>query len=210
MKEKTFIKNNYLDESSIPGVKPEPTEDYREVDFEGRARQVLDSAIQKAAHLERQAYEAGFAKGELAGIEMGKQKMMPALDRLQMMMEDLAESRKEMLMAMEGKIVKLAVDIAEKIVHITIDAATDAIKATVTESILQSVDRGHLVVYVSPGEHEVISELKPEILSIDGVDSVSVLSDPDVTPGGCRVTTSIGGVDATIETAIKEIKTLAE
>ena len=206
---KPFVKNSYVGKESGANPRPRPLEDFRDIDFESRARQVLDSAVQKAAQMERQAYEAGFAKGEQAGIELGQQKMMPVLERLQGMLDELSRSRESMLVAMEGKIAKLAVAIAEKIVHITIDSTSEVVKATVRESINQSVDRGKLEVHVSPGEYEVIKGLKPDILNIEGVDSVSVISDPDIKPGGCRIITSVGGVDGRVETALKELKNIA-
>ncbi len=210
MKSKSFVKDKFSQPESGFAKDRELREDFRLVDFEDRAREVLDSAVQQAAQMERQAYEGGFSKGETAGVELGKQKMAPALDRLEEMMKNLADSRKMMLMTMEKKIARLAVEIAEKIVHIAIDKDSEVVKATVAESILESVDRGKIEVRVAPLDYEVIEELRPEILKIDGVDAVTVVSDPDITPGGCRIKTSVGGVDGTVETALKELKTLVD
>ncbi len=162
------------------------------------------------ALIERDAYQAGFAKGEQAGIRLGKESMAPVLDQLRQTLAELAGAREKMLRAMEPKIAALAVDIAEKIVHIEIDRNDEVIRATVREAIDQSTGRGEIDIFLAPSDLQVMEELRPELMEIKGVEKVRLLADERVSPGGCRIETSAGAVDATVETALREIRTLRE
>lgn len=206
----SFIKSRYLKEGGEAAEEPKPVRDFRQVDFETEARRVLDEALEKGARIERAAYRAGFAKGEEAGIRLGKEQLAPQLDQLEQTLRSLSQAREEMLKAMEGKITLLAAAIAAKIVHITVDASSEVIRATCREAIAQSVDRGELIIHLAPSESRIIEELRPDLLKIKGVDSVTLVADPKISPGGCRIETSAGGIDATVETALNEIRTLVE
>jgi flagellar assembly protein FliH len=203
-----FVKSRFIMTKGSPDKGA--AKDFREVDFAAQARSVLDQAIQRGAMIERKAYEDGFAKGEQAGIQLGKQQMMPVLERLESMLKELAGARERMLREMEPKIVSLALTIAEQVIHKSIAADGTIVLETVKAAVSESVDRGKIIVRVSPSDHQTVVELRPDLMKMKDVEEVEVISDPDVKPGGCVIRTQNGLIDAQVETGIKEIRTLAE
>ncbi len=201
-----FVKSRLFKETA-ESKKP-AARDFREVDFAKEARSVLDEAITRGAEIERRAYEEGFAKGEKAGVELGKQQMMPVLERLEEMLREIAGAREGMLLAMEKKIVTLSIDIAERIIHKAVAEDEGIVKDTVWEVLALSVDRGRITLRVSPAELQVVQELSPEILKIKGVEEVDVTADEAVPSGGCILETSGGTMDARLETGLNEVRTL--
>ena len=56
---------------------------------------------------------------------------------------------------------------------------------------------------VNPAEVHEVKQAIPELIDLAGIDTkVVVLSDDEVTEGGCQVTTTNGIVDATLESRI--------
>ncbi|MCZ7584248.1 MAG: FliH/SctL family protein [Deltaproteobacteria bacterium] len=202
-----FVKTRFFEGRADPERRPR---DFREVDFETEARRVFDEAVSRGAEIERSAYQEGFAKGERAGIELGKQQMGPVLERLHDLLEELTRARESMLAAMEGKVVALAIDMAEKIIRKEIERDGDVVKTVVREVMMNSVDHGRVTVRVAPSEHMTVQELRPDLLKMKGVDEVVVVPDERITPGGCLLETSKGVVDARLETGLSEIRTLVE
>jgi flagellar assembly protein FliH len=201
-----FESSRYVTAHGLP--EPKPERDFRSVDFAREARSVLDRAVARGAVIERTAYEEGFAKGEAAGVDLGKQQMMPFIDRLEEMLGELAGARKKMLMDMEEKIVALSIDIAGRIVHKAVARDDGIVCETVKEALAQSVDRGRITLHVSPSVHGILEELRPELLKIKDVEEVLVVADAGITPGGCLIETSNGVVDARVETALNEVQLL--
>ena len=69
-----------------------------------------------------------------------------------------------------------------------------------------SKEETKVVLRVNPTQVDTTKQAVPEILNLAGMDAkVSVLSDENVTEGGCMVTTANGVVDATIETQLSVI-----
>ncbi|MBZ0271686.1 hypothetical protein K8I61_06595 [bacterium] len=202
---KTFVRSKFLEAKSESVAR---REDFRAVDFEGRARATLDAAIARGARIERDAYHEGFAQGEKAGREMGRQQMQPAIENLGRMIEELAGAREAMLRAMEGKIARLAIDAAERIVKRKIEEDDTIVADVVRAAIDEAIDRGCLIVRVAPQEEKIVAELRPELLQLSGVDDVRVVADPNVSPGGCLIETESGLVDARVGTAAAELATL--
>lgn len=184
--------------------------DFHATDFAKEARAVLDDAIEKGARIEREAYEAGFRQGEQAGIRLGQQQMAPLFDQIQRLVEDLTHARRDLLLRMERDIVALAVHIAEKVVQRTVAEDSTIVRDAVRTAIDESVDRGELVVHVSPDDFEAIEQMRSEVLRMEGVDSVHVVSDPNVDSGGCFIETSSGDIDATLGRAFREIRGLLD
>ncbi|MCB9478202.1 MAG: hypothetical protein H6683_00845 [Deltaproteobacteria bacterium] len=121
---------------------PERTPDFRQVDFEARARQVLDDAQRRGAAIERRAYEEGFEKGERAGLALGKEQLVPALEELHSLIQGIAGAKDNLVRSMEKDIVKLALTIAERVVHHKIAEDDVIVLEAVRKAIDEFTDRG--------------------------------------------------------------------
>lgn len=183
---------------------------FKEKDFDAEARQVLDRAKARSAEIERRAYEQGFAKGERDGKKIGLDQIVPYLENFKRLGEQLAGSRERLLEEVEPMAVKLALAIASKVVKKEVADDKQTAARLTRDAVRKIVDRQKLIIHVSQTDHDLISELLPDILCMEGVKECSVVPDPNVAPGGCILETEGGSVDARIATALEEISSLAE
>ena len=64
---------------------------------------------------------------------------------------------------------------------------------------------------VNPDEVEYVKEKRPEFLDrISELKSITIESDPSITPGGCFMETAFGSVDARLETQLEKIAKAVE
>jgi flagellar assembly protein FliH len=183
---------------------------YKEADFVAEARRVLDKAQQEAAGIERFAYEQGFVQGEEAGKRLGIQQLEPYLDQFKKLVVDIATARERLLDEMEPKVVKLALAIAERVVKRVVEEDRELAVRVAKSAIERIVDKQRLVIHVSRSDYDLLSELTPEFLAMEGVKECSIESDPNIEPGSCIIETEGGTIDACIYTAMEAINELVE
>ena len=183
---------------------------YREADFIEEARKVLEDARKKAADVERIAYEKGFQKGEQAGKQFGIQQIEPYLYQFRRLTDEIARAREKLLAQMEPQIIRMALAIAKKVVKRVVEEDERTAIRLAKDAIGQIVDRQKLIIHVSTSDYELINELRPEFLAIEGIKDCAIELDPNVEPGGCIIETEGGTVDARICTALDAVSKLAE
>ena len=109
-----------------------------------------------------------------------------------------------MLSEAEPQIIRMVMDIAEKVIGRQIEKG--AIVDVVKNAISQAAGR-KIVVRVHPADVPMIREREKDLFaSLDQNQSVSVKEDEEIPPGGCIVETEMGTVDARLETQLNAIK----
>lgn len=120
---------------------------------------------------------------------------------------DMNRQLDEFWVSIEPELLKLAVDIARKIVHREIADDSEVVLNTVKIALHQLRDRQSLKIRVNPAEYELLREHKDEIMSsCDGMRSLEIVEDRRVEQGGCLIESDNGNLDARIETQLKEIE----
>ena len=76
------------------------------------------------------------------------------------------------------------------------------------ENALQSSVRSDQYrIRINPADLESVTLQKPLFLaSISGLKNLSIETDPEISPGGCRVDSDFGDIDATLETQLETIR----
>jgi flagellar assembly protein FliH len=180
------------------------------VDFEAEARRVLDDALERVAAIEKDAYQKGFEHGEKAGQKLGYDQLVPVMEQFKQVITELESSREKMIEQMRPDILRLAHAIAEKVVKRVTEEDEQCAARVAKDAILQVVEKHSLVIYVSRSDFDLIQELMPEFLLMQGVKEYEIKIDPNVGPGGCIVETEVGTIDARIDTALAEVSTLVD
>ncbi len=105
---------------------------------------------------------------------------------------------------MEGTgtgIVDLAQEIAERLLTMQLSLDQEVILSVASESLKLVADRLSVVLFVSPDELELVESKKDELKSLlPARAQLQVVADAAIEPGGCRIDTGQGGVDATMGT----------
>jgi len=157
-----------------------------------RAREEAD-AIREAAS--KEGYQAGLeqAQTDMAGI---KETFATFMNAPQEVYEQIAP-----------QLLEISVDIAKKIIKKEVSEDPQVLMNTVVEVLRGlSKEETKVVLRVNPTQVDITKQSVPEMLNLAGMDArVTVLSDENISEGGCMVTTGNGVVDATIETQLSVI-----
>lgn len=147
----------------------------------------------------QQGYQDGLTAGE-AKLEQASRALSDALAEIQHLRESvLINSRQDML--------NLVMTIAEQLVQQELTLKADAILPVVERALKSAVRSENMRVKVHPGDLETVTEHKPLFLaSVSGLTAISFEADASMTPGGCKIESDLGEVDATLETQLEEIR----
>ena len=159
-----------------------------EAEFEPRLAQAVEEARQE-------------------GYRQGLQEIKPVADLLQNLAHELQEEKHQLLENAELTVVRLAYEIAKKILHREVAESSDVIVYVVREALRRIADRDKIVVRVHPEDAAVLrqaTELHNELFQTFA--GVEIREDEDVSKGGCLVETSTGLIDATLETQLAEVE----
>jgi flagellar assembly protein FliH len=182
----------------------------REMERE-QAKGILVRAKEKAALIEREAYEAGFAQGEKDGFEMGAKKLDKMLDLTEETLKGMVSYKSEFIKLYEKEILHLIFHIAEKVVRGKVKIDHTVVRETILEAFNLVVDRSEVTIRISPEDIEYVKEIRAEFLDrIKDLKSITVESDPSVNPGGCFMETVFGHIDARLESQLDKIARAVE
>ncbi|MCG9967980.1 hypothetical protein L9W92_07910 [Pelotomaculum terephthalicicum JT] len=144
-----------------------------------------------------QGYRDGFQEGMAKAKEEGEAIRAAALD----VMNQAEESRRQTLMSLEGSIISLAREIAERILSAQLSLEPEIVCNVAMESLRLVADRLQVVLYINPSEMALYEKRKEEMRGIlPAKAEFQVIADASIQPGGCRIETENGRVDATMET----------
>jgi len=176
-----------------------------------QAKGILVRAKEKAALIEREAYEAGFAQGEKDGFEMGAKKLDKILDRTEETLKGMVSYKGEFIRLYEKEILHLISHIAEKVVRGKVKIDHTVVRETILEAFNLVVDRSEVTIRISPEDIEYVKEIRAEFLDrIKDLKSITIESDPSVSPGGCFMETVFGHIDARLENQLEKIARAVE
>jgi flagellar assembly protein FliH len=119
--------------------------------------------------------------------------------------EDLKQEMDGIWSKSEQEIIKLTFAIAKKMVHEEISQNSSKIIERIVSDALHKVKKNRILrIYVNPGDVEKLKEMKLNALS-DMNGGCEIISDSDISRGGCKIDTDYGSVDARVETRWSEI-----
>lgn len=184
------------------------------------AAQAEGEAMRKQAHADGRA--AGLAEGKREGVAQGKAegsaagkqqafdaemaKLDAAFTTLTQMTEAFDAERERALKEAEGEVMPLALAIARKITRQLGEAHPAVVEANLRDC-LHLVSGPHDVrISVHPDQMGLIDELLPRLKQHwPQLKHVSVVCDDTIAPGGCRVNTARGEVDADLDHQIDRL-----
>lgn len=172
------------------------------------AAAVLEAARREAAELARRALEEareeGRREGYRAGYEealaRGREEAAALREEARQVLRQAEELRRATLASLEGEILALAREMAEKIVAAQLSVDPGVVLHIVREALEAARGRGQVVIYVSPEQKAVVEAKSEEIrLSLPPGTALYVIGDPALKAGECRVETPDGSVEATLD-----------
>jgi flagellar assembly protein FliH len=168
---------------------------------------MLRQARIKAAEIEKEAYEKGFSEGERAGRETGEKMVEAVLKQYTQTLEDLKGLRRALLTGSEREVVRLALEVAKKVVKREVCVDDELILALVKVALSRLADQSVMTVRVNPKDYQSIMHFRESPGHRDSWhDGIKLVEDPLITRGGCLIETDSGVIDARVEEQFREIE----
>ncbi len=146
-----------------------------------------------------------YQKGRDDALKENQENVNLLCQSLQKAIEDLKHERDNIWDNCEKEIIKLIVAVAKKAVYEEISQNSSKIIESVVRDALNKVKENKILrVHINPEDAEKLKAKKADGLTAEG-EEYEMISDADISRGGCRVVTDCGGVDARVETRWGEI-----
>lgn len=162
--------------------------------------QVTDAQLKD---LQQTAYEKGYAEG----MKSQNKEVAAKLDALGAVARTIPQIKKDILAKGEEQMVKLAMAIAEKILHQEVATRKEIILEVLKGALKNIAETDGMKIRLNPHDFRYMMEVKKDFLhSFDGIRNMVFEEDSSVKRGGAVVETMFGEVDARLENQLKEIK----
>lgn len=186
-----------------------------------RSERILAEAREEAEvlrqEIDRSGYNEGFARGRQEGQAEGKrladerleqevqQRMGDLRARLSGAIDELTAARGRVIEQARAHLLSLAIRLAEKIVGPVAAADPGAAQANV-EKVLALAADGQVTLKVHPAQAEAVGRYCAERNDDrSGRRSIELVGDERIAPGGVKLVTAHGEIDATIETQMDNV-----
>lgn len=188
------------------------------------ADEIIRQAQQDSEQIKKQAHRDGFQQGSREGYDKGRRdgydkgyregiakaeketaalisQARDALDQARDALVRTEKHRRSTIESLEQEIIDLALEIAGKLLSAQLTLDKEIILGVAAESIRLVADRLNVVLYVNPEELALVESKIDELKSLlPALGLLHIFPDSAIGPGGCKVETEQGRVDATMET----------
>jgi len=191
-----------------------------------RARQQAEALLIEAQHeselLRAESRELGLVEGrdegrrhgEEAGVVEGKQQALaeltPQLTTLLKTLSSAAgqleDSRKQLEASATADVCALAVAIARKVVHRVAATSDGVLTDTLSQALRFVVGQNDIRIAVHSSQTAILAEVMPSLqVNWPSLKHVEIVADSGVLPGGARILTRHGEIDATLDGMVDRI-----
>jgi len=160
----------------------------------------LTSEVDKQS---KQAFEAGLRAGEAAATERLEGEVRATVAQMAATIAQLASLRAETIHRAEADTVRLAIEIARRVLHRELTVDTSALGALIKAALEKLQTQEVYRVRVHPDQATIVRHCLDEI---GRSAAVEVLHDPAQPRGGAVFEIARGALDASVDTQLREIE----
>lgn len=192
---------------------PQPREQAEPLSPEDEAALILQRARDEAEALIAEARREG-ERIRTAAYEEGRQAAdeelnaaIARLDQYKVELEAQVTSQvEEFWTSVEPELLKLAVDIARKIVRREVAENREFIFDAVRAGLHQLAERQNLKIRVNPSDYQFVREHRADLVAGFETEQMDVIEDRRVDEGGWAIESPNGHLDGRIETQLREVE----
>ena len=175
-------------------------------DARARAKAVIDEAVRSAQGVQDAARADGHGAGMAEGKAEAERQMNDMLATMRNIVDMARAERRKVIETAEPELVRLAMDIAERVIHPQIALDPTVVIEMTKAAMGRLLDKETITVRVNPADLERVRGHRDEILAIGDVKHLRVLEDNRVDRGGIVMETESGTLDARVVTQVKEAR----
>jgi flagellar assembly protein FliH len=200
----------FSEENATEGQEATPMPSVEEIvaAVQQQADELLTLARQEAERLHQEAHAQGVASGRAEGREQARQDVQRALVAFAQVGQSLIVLEEQLIERFTSQLVRLALDIAEKVVGKAVEEDPQLVTSVLTRARAELPQAHSIRIWLHPLDHQVLQECRPDLVLVGekAGRTIEVVPAEDVERGGCRVETEMGVVDATIPVQMQEIR----
>ena len=172
----------------------------------GRAPDLAEAVARMERQAEqraREAHAAGFREGEAAGGKRAAAELEPVFQRLARSIQEMAGLRGQMRREAEADLLRLALEIARRVLRREMAVDPDAIRGLVLAALEKLQGQEIARVRVHPSHARPVSEL---LRKSGAGQAVEVIADASREPGAVIFESERGNLDASVDAQLREIE----
>jgi flagellar assembly protein FliH len=151
--------------------------------------------------------EAAYARGRQEVLDSAENNLETAAQAFAAAAEEISRVRDSVARSSGKDMLRLVMAISEQVIRREMAADPEIVLSIIENALQSSVRTDQYRIRINPADLEAVTQHKPLFLaSISGLKNLSIETDPEISPGGCRVDSDLGDVDATIETQLATIR----
>jgi flagellar assembly protein FliH len=187
-----------------------------------QAAALVQAAQQEAASIRESAYREAREAGRRDGLqdaarqieeqaariadERLTERVATTLPALSAVAEAMRQELDRWLVRWEETAVRTAVAIAEKLLHRELQQKPELAVGMIREALKLAAGHPHLRVHLHPDDARHLGENADAVIrALTACADATLVSDSTISPGGCRIETRHGEIDARLETMLQRI-----
>lgn len=192
--------NNKLKETTLKTRKIE--EEAKE-----KANLFLQEAQKEADKVRKEAEQAGFEQGREHGYQKGMEEVNRLVAVIHKISGDLIQKREKILSETERELVELVMLISSKVIKTISETQKRVVYDNIIAALSKLKGRAEVTIRVNPADMMTVTKHKQAFMeTVEGVENIRILEDPNVDIGGCIVNSEFGAIDARVSTQLAEIE----
>jgi len=155
--------------------------------------------------LQKKAWQESHDRGYKEGLATGKKQAAEVVQHLNTILESLHTPFKELDEQVEQELVSLSITIARQLIRRELKTDPGQVIAVVREAVSNlPVASRNVRIYLHPEDAAVVKE---NLAATEGESAWTIVEEPVMSRGGCRVVTDTSQIDATVEKRLTGIIT---
>lgn len=149
------------------------------------------------------SYNDKLKSGYEEGLKKAQEEISEYKSALQNVFNSMLNPLKELDNEVINAVASLSISISKQIIRRELTISSDQVVSVVREGIQYlPLDKSHLTIFLNPKD---VSIVRSVFSKDDLTDSYSLVEDPSIDPGGCKLTTEESTIDASVDSQIAQI-----
>ena len=164
---------------------------------------LVNTAYEEAERIKKNAQEEGYRKG----IDQSCGEIAAELATLRQSVEEMGQQLAVYEQETEDKIIKLTLDVAEKILTRRIEDDNTIIADIVEKAVLSERDKNDIIIHITDKSSKLVDNLEQRLEPLrEKVSGTIKMKPEDEPPGYARIETEEGIIDVSVNTQLENLR----
>lgn len=165
-------------------------------------------AQDEAQQLREKAFQEGYQEGVASAREAMQADILKTSQECQQMLEEARKTKLDMFRTSEADMLKVSLAVAKRIIASEVTTNPNVVYSILQEALSYIDQPDNLTLYVNQKDLETVLELMQtnSLSDISNKATLDVQVDNRISPGGLRLDSEVGTVDAQLETRLANVE----